>query len=159
MPTLNRLLGLSLAALLLAACSASADMSAIGAMPNDEDTGTGGGNGSGGGRDETGDPTVLVLSQPAVTRDFVVVANRDQGALTKIQSSGSLSKVTSVEIGGRPTEVFAVGDTNRIVAFGRGEGSFAVVDLGAAGETVVWRFFGGEQAILRRHSASLAAVL
>jgi hypothetical protein len=133
MPTLNRLLQLSLAGLLLAACSSSADLATIGEFPS-EDTGTGGGNGSGGGRDETGDPTVLVLSQPAVTRDFVVVANRDQGALTKIQSSGSLSKVTSVEIGGRPTEVFAVGDTNRIVAFGRGEGSFAVVDLGVAGE-------------------------
>ena len=134
MPTLNRLLGLSLAALLLAACSSSADLATIGEFPS-EDTGTGGGNGSGGGRDETGDPTVLELSRPAVTRDFVVVANKNQGALTKIQSSGSLSKVTSVEIGGRPTEVFAVGDTNRIVAFGRGEGSFAVVDLGAAGET------------------------
>ena len=134
MPTLNRLLQLSLAGLLLAACSSSADMMTIGEFPS-EDTGTGGGNGSGGGRDETGDPTVLELSRPAVTRDFVVVANKNQGALTKIQSSGSLSKVTSVEIGGRPTEVFAVGDTNRIVAFGRGEGSFAVVDLGAAGET------------------------
>jgi len=77
---------------------------------------------------------VLELSRPAVTRDFVIVANKNQGALTKIQSSGSLSKVTSVEIGGRPTEVFAVGDTNRVVAFGRGEGSFAVVDLGVAGE-------------------------
>jgi hypothetical protein len=134
MPTLNRLLGLSLAALLLAACSASDEAALFRDCPSEEDTGTGGGNGSGG-RDDTGDPTVLVLSQPAVTRDFVVVANRDQGALTKIQSSGSLSKVTSVEIGGRPTEVFAVGDTNRIVAFGRGEGSFAVVDLGGAGET------------------------
>jgi hypothetical protein len=134
MPTLNRLLGLSLAALLLAACSASDEAALFRDFPSEEDTGTGGGNGSGG-RDDTGDPTVLVLSQPAVTRDFVVVANRDQGALTKIQSSGSLSKVTSVEIGGRPTEVFAVGDTNRIVAFGRGEGSFAVVDLGGAGET------------------------
>ena len=133
MPTLNRLLGLSLAALLLAACSASDETALFRDFPSEEDTGTGGGNGSGG-RDDTGDPTVLVLSQPAVTRDFVVVANRDQGALTKIQSSGSLSKVTSVEIGGRPTEVFAVGDTNRIVAFGRGEGSFAVVDLGGAGE-------------------------
>ncbi len=133
MPTLNRLLGLSLAALLLAACSSSADLATIGEFPS-EDTGTGGGNGSGG-RDDSGDPTVLELSRPAVTRDFVVVANKNQGALTKIQSSGSLSKVTSVEIGGRPTEVFAVGDTNRIVAFGRGEGSFAVVDLGAAGET------------------------
>jgi hypothetical protein len=133
MPTLNRLLGLSLAALLLAACSASDEAALFRDFPSEEDTGTGGGNGSGG-RDDTGDPTVLVLSQPAVTRDFVVVANRDQGALTKIQSSGSLSKVTSVEIGGRPTEVFAVGDTNRIVAFGRGEGSFAVVDLGGAGE-------------------------
>ena len=133
MPTLNRLLGLSLAALLLAACSSSADLATIGEFPS-EDTGTGGGNGSGG-RDDSGDPTVLELSRPAVTRDFVVVANKNQGALTKIQSSGSLSKVTSVEIGGRPTEVFAVGDTNRIVAFGRGEGSFAVIDLGAAGET------------------------
>jgi hypothetical protein len=130
---LNRLLGLSLAALLLAACSSSADLATIGEFPS-EDTGTGGGNGSGG-RDDSGDPTVLELSRPAVTRDFVVVANKNQGALTKIQSSGSLSKVTSVEIGGRPTEVFAVGDTNRIVAFGRGEGSFAVIDLGAAGET------------------------
>ena len=135
MPTLNRLLGLSLAALLLAACSASDEAALFRDFPSEEDTGTGGGNGSGGGRDETGDPTVLELSRPAVTRDFVVVANKNQGALTKIQSSGSLSKVTSVEIGGRPTEVFAVGDTNRIVAFGRGEGSFAVVDLGAAGET------------------------
>ncbi len=133
MPTLNRLLQLSLAGLLLAACSSSADLATIGEFPS-EDTGTGGGNGSGG-RDDSGDPTVLELSRPAVTRDFVVVANKNQGALTKIQSSGSLSKVTSVEIGGRPTEVFAVGDTNRIVAFGRGEGSFAVVDLGAAGET------------------------
>ena len=134
MPTLNRLLGLSLAALLLGACSASDETALFRDFPSEEDTGTGGGNGSGG-RDETGDPTVLELSRPAVTRDFVVVANKNQGALTKIQSSGSLSKVTSVEIGGRPTEVFAVGDTNRIVAFGRGEGSFAVVDLGAAGET------------------------
>ena len=133
MPTLNRLLQLSLAGLLLAACSSSADLATIGEFPS-EDTGTGGGNGSGG-RDDSGDPTVLELSRPAVTRDFVVVANKNQGALTKIQSSGSLSKVTSVEIGGRPTEVFAVGDTNRIVAVGRGEGSFAVVDLGAAGET------------------------
>ena len=135
MPTLNRLLQLTLAGLLLAACSSSDETAIFRDFPSEEDTGTGGGNGSGGGRDETGDPTLLVLSQPAVTRDFVVVANRDQGALTKIQSSGSLSKVTSVEIGGRPTEVFAVGDTNRIVAFGRGEGSFAVVDLGDGGET------------------------
>lgn len=131
MPTLNRLLQLSLAGLLLGGCSSSADMATIGAMPM-EDTGTGGSNGSGG-RDESGDPTVLELSRPAVTRDFVVVANKNQGALTKIQSSGALSKVTSVEIGGRPTEVFAVGDTNRVVAFGRGEGSFAVVDLGLSG--------------------------
>ena len=133
MPTLNRLLGLSLAALLLAACSSSADLATIGEFPS-EDTGTGGSTDTDG-REDSGDPTVLELSRPAVTRDFVVVANKNQGALTKIQSSGSLSKVTSVEIGGRPTEVFAVGDTNRIVAFGRGEGSFAVVDLGAAGET------------------------
>ena len=133
MPTLNRLLQLSLAGLLLAACSSSADLATIGELPQ-QDTGTGGGNGSGG-REDSGDPTVLELSRPAVTRDFVVVANKNQGALTKIQSSGSLSKVTSVEIGGRPTEVFAVGDTNRIVAFGRGEGSFAVVDLGEGGET------------------------
>ena len=132
-PTLNRLLGLSLAALLLAACSASDEAATIGEFPNEEDTSGGGGATDTDGRDDSGDPTVLVLSQPAVTRDFVVVANRDQGALTKIQSSGALSKVSTVEIGGRPTEVFAVGDSNRVVAFGRGEGSFAVVDLGLSG--------------------------
>lgn len=132
-PTLNRLLGLSLAALLLAACSASDEAATIREFPNGEDTSGGGGASDTDGRDEAGDPTVLVLSQPAVTRDFVVVANRDQGALTKIQSSGALSKVSTVEIGGRPTEVFAVGDSNRVVAFGRGEGSFAVVDLGLSG--------------------------
>lgn len=133
-PTLNRFVRYSLAALLLAACSSSADMATIGELPNEEDTSSGGFTDTDG-RDESGDPTVLVLSQPAVTRDFVVVANRDQGALTKIQSSGSISKVSTVEIGGRPTKVFAVGDSNRVVAFGRGEGSFAVVDLGLSGAT------------------------
>ena len=132
MPTLNRLRLVVPLLLLTAGCSVSADESTRGLAPY-EDTGGGGGSQDTDDRGETGDPTVLELSEPAVTRDFVVVANRNQGSLTKIQSSGSLSKVTSVEIGGRPTRVFAVGDTNRVVAFGRGEGSFAVVDLGTAG--------------------------
>jgi DNA-binding beta-propeller fold protein YncE len=101
--------------------------------PTSAGEGSGQNGGGAGGRDDSGNEgpvefETLRLTDPVATLNYVFVANRESGLVSRFGATEASLRVTSTRSGRAPTALFAVPGVDSVVVLNRGDDSISRID-------------------------------